>query len=638
MNSNSLSLQSPTLQAIMEQRHLTRRGFLRGGMALAGSAALASTLKANTALAAVGGQAQGTSPLSFKEIAKQLSTTHALAEGYDLKVLISWGDPLHDAMPFDPNHVTAERQAQQFGYNNDYIAFMPLPKGSRSSTHGLLCVNHEYTNRSLMFTGLTRETEKDTISIPQARAEMEAQGTSVVEVKRGAKGWEVVAGSPYNRRITVTTPMRFAGAAAGHADLRTSADAEGMKPTGTMANCAGGTTPWGTVLTCEENFDYCFAGEAKPTHKAMYDRYQVGTESWYHWHHADVRFDVAKEPNEPNRFGWVVEYDPYDPTFIPVKRTALGRFKHECATTALCPDGRVAVYSGDDEPFEYLYRFVTARSYQPNNASANKDLLDEGELSVARFDADGTMEWLPLVYGTRGLTPENGFHSQGQVLIYARRAADFLGATPMDRPEDVEPNPVTGSVFVSLTKNADRVMTNAANPRPHNAYGHMLELLPPRNPKGAVDHSATTYRWEEFLRGGNPAVAADDAYYQHPPSQHGWLTNPDNVAFDSQGRIWICTDGQQSVIGKGDGVYAAQCQGKHKGATRLFFTVPMGAEVTGPAFTPDNTTLFLSVQHPAEGSSMDNPSTRWPQFQDGMPPRPSVVAITHAQGKVIGSA
>jgi uncharacterized protein len=406
---------------------------------------------------------------------------------------------------------------------------------------------------------------------------------------------------------------------------------------GTMANCAGGTTPWGTVLTCEENFDYCFAGTPQPSYQAMYDRYQIGTESWYHWHHADARFDVAVEPNEPNRFGWVVEYDPYDPTFTPVKRTALGRFKHECATTVLCPDGRVAVYSGDDEPFEYMYRFVTARAYQPNNPAANRDLLDEGELAVARFDADGTMEWLPLVFGTRGLTPENGFHSQAEVLIYARKASDLLGATPMDRPEDVEPNPVTGSVFVSLTKNADRVMTNVANTRPHNAYGHMLELLPPLTTKGH-DHSARTYRWEVFLRGGNPAIAADDAYYQAPVSSEGWLTNPDNIAFDKAGHIWICTDGQGSAIGKGEGVYAAQCSGVRKGATRLFFSAPIGAEVTGPAFTPDSTTLFLSVQHPAEGSSMDNPSTRWPEFKEGMPPRPSVIAITHAKGKVIGAA
>jgi hypothetical protein len=629
---------SPTLQEVMEQRRLTRRGFLRGGVALVGTAALATTLKAGSALSAISAKSHTISSLTFPEIAKTLSTTHSLARGYDLNVLIRWGDDLFDTAPFDPEHVTAELQAQQFGYNNDYIAYMPLPKGSGSSTHGLLCVNHEYTNRALMFSGLTRETEKDTISIPQARAEMEAQGASVVEIKRSAKGWEYVVGSPYNRRITVTTPMRFSGAAAGHEALRTAADPEGMNPIGTMANCAGGTTPWGTVLTCEENFDYCFAGEVQPSHKAMVDRYHIGEESWYHWHHADPRFDLAKEPNEPNRFGWVVEYDPYDPTFVPVKRTALGRFKHECATTALCPDGRVAVYSGDDEPFEYLYRFVTARAYQPNHPTANRDLLDEGELSVARFDADGTMEWLPLVFGQRGLTPENGFNSQAEVLIYARKAGDLLGATPMDRPEDVEPNPVTGSIFVSLTKNADRVMTNAANKRPHNAFGHMLELMPPRTKQGATDHSARTYRWEEFLRGGNPAVAAHDAYYQHPPSKEGWLTNPDNIAFDGAGRMWICTDGQQSAIGKCDGVYAAECQGAKKGATRLFFSVPTGAEVTGPAFTPDGTTLFLSVQHPAEGSNMDNPTTRWPQFEEGMPPRPSVVAITHKKGKVIGSA
>jgi uncharacterized protein len=627
----------PTFADIMTARTLSRRGFLGGAVALAGGIALlsgrvnaANALTSTTAL-----KAASASTLTFTEIAKRTSVTHAIAEGYAADVLIRWGDPLFDTTPFDPAHVTATRQAQQFGYNNDFLAYLPISRGGKESDHGLLAVNHEYTNRSLMFSGLTRETEKDHINIPQARAEMEAQGCSVVEVKRTAAGWEYVPASRYNRRITATTPMLFSGEAAGDDALKTSYDPTGTRPIGTMANCAGGVTPWGTVLTCEENFDYCFAGEAKESHRKMYQRYQVGTESWYHWHHADKRFDLGKEPNEPNRFGWVVEYDPYDPTSTPIKRTALGRFKHECATTTLAPDGRVVVYSGDDEPFEYVYRFVSRDRYEPNNLAANRNLLDAGELSVARFNADGTVEWLPLVHGTAGLTAENGFASQAEVLIYARKAADMLGATPMDRPEDVEVNPTTGTVFVSLTKNADRVMTDAANPRAENIYGHILELTPPMR-EGGHDHAARTYQWDVFLKGGNPDVASDGAYYQAPVSEHGWLANPDNVAFDGLGRIWICTDGQAGSIGMCDGLYAAQCVGEQKGATRLFFTAPARAEVTGPAFTPDSKTLFLSIQHPAEGASFDNPSTRWPEFTDGMPPRPSVLAITHHKGGVIG--
>jgi uncharacterized protein len=639
---NGLNIdKSPPLSEVMETYRLSRRSFLGGAAVLAGSLAFASSLKAGTVLGGAltkAGQGANITALSFKEIAKRSSPTHGLAEHYRMDIVLRWGDPLHDAIPFDPTALSEAAQQRQFGYNNDFIAYLPITRGGSESDHGLLCVNHEYTNRALMFSGVTRETEKThtDISTDYAKIEMQAHGASVVEVKRGDAGWEYVIGSPYNRRITATTPMRFSGAAAGHADLRTSYDTEGLHPRGMIGNCSGGVTPWGTVLTCEENFDYYFEGEIADSHKAMYARYQVGTETWYDWSRTDPRFDLGKEPNEPNRFGWVVEYDPYDPTFTPIKRTALGRFKHEAANTVMNHDGRLVIYSGDDEPFEYVYRFVTQGKVTLGNPAANRNLLDSGVLSVARFDADGTMEWLPLVYGERGLTPENGFHSQAEVLIFARKAADLLGATPMDRSEDVEPNPVTGSVFMSLTKNADRVITNAANRRAHNKYGHIIEMIPPVN-AGGHDHSATQFHWSIFLEGGNPAVSEHHAYYQSPPSEQGWLTNPDNVAFDGMGRIWIATDGQPTAVGLCDGLYAAQCEGAEKGAPKLFFTAPVGAEVTGPRFTPDSKTLFLSVQHPAEGSSRDAPATLWPDFKEGMPPRPSVVAFTHEKGRVIGA-
>ena len=364
-------------------------------------------------------------------------------------------------------------------------------------------------------------------------------------------------------------------------------------------------------------------------------RYGVGAAAWYPWwarHHG--RFDLGKEPNEPNRFGWIVEYDPYDPSSRPIKRTALGRCKHECATTTLDPDRRVVVYSGDDEIFEYLYRFVSEGRYDAEDRAANRDLLDRGTLFVARFHDDGTLDWLPLLYGSGPLTPANGFHSQAEVLIETRRAADLLGATPMDRPEDVESSPVTGRVYVALTKNPSRKPggTDAPNPRGPNPSGHILELIPP----GGTRHAADRFRWEVFLLAGDPARPRNGAAYHPDVSGDGWLAAPDNLAFDRHGRLWIATDGLQER-GLADGIYGCQVEGPERALTRHLFRAPVGAEVCGPAFTPDGRTLFVSVQHPGSNSPGDDrPRTPWPDVDPALPPRPSVVAITREDGGEIG--
>jgi secreted PhoX family phosphatase len=477
---------------------------------------------------------------------------------------------------------------------------------------------------------------------------MSAHGASIVEIRKVDGRWQVVPNSAHARRIsTRTTVMRLSGPAAGHPRLRTAADPSGTRGIGTLNNCAGGVTPWGTVLTCEENFHGYFMGslEGHPEER-NYQRYSIPG-GWYAWGKYYDRFDITKEPNEANRFGWVVEVDPYDPTALPIKRTALGRFKHEGGTTIINRDGRLVIYSGDDQRFEYLYKYVSHGIVDRFKRSNNVHILDQGTLFVARFHDDGRLEWLPLVWGAGPLTAENGFHSQADVLIETRRTADLLGATPMDRPEDVEPNAVTQKVYVILTHNLKRKpeQVNAANPRPHNLFGHIIELTPPHG-----DHAAQQARWDILIKCGDPRIASVGASYHPETSANGWFASPDNCAIDHRGNLWVSTDqgGNWYRTGTADGIWAVETEGELRGLSRMFFRVPVGAELCGPLFTPDDTTLFLAVQHPAadgtkyyagfaRASTYDDPATRWPDFQPDMPPRPAVVVITKADGGVIGS-
>jgi uncharacterized protein len=583
------------------------------------------------------------SPLGFAEIPRVLDETTHVAPGYTTQILMRWGDPIHRGGPvFRPGRQTPAEQEVQFGMDNDFIAYMPLPRRSHRSDRGLLCVNHERNTPQLAWPGMTAKDYASRMTREQCEVEMASQGHTVIEVARLDDVWRLVEASPYSRRITArSTVTRLAGPVAGHPRLRTSADPAGTHVIGTLNNCAGGVTPWGTVLTAEENLHNYFTGNAsRGPEAAAWKRYGVNGRGRYVWGRHIERFNLDREPHEPNRFGWVVEIDPYDPRATPVKRTALGRFKHECATTAVSHDGRIAVYSGDDERMEYVYKFVTRRAYDPRNRAPNGDLLDEGILYVARFRSDGTMTWLPLLFGEGPLTPANGFSGQGEVVLEARRAADLLGATPMDRPEDVEANPFTGRVYVVMTFNerrrADEV--DAANPRGPNRFGHIIEIVPPEA-DGRPDHTATECTWDFFIAGGDPADATHGARYGGAVTSSGWIAAPDNVAFDPRGRIWIATDGQPNAAGFADSLYAAETAGPQRAVTRCFFAAPRGAEVCGPAFTPDARTLFLAIQHPAaeDGSTFDRPSTRWPDFEPGMPPRPSVIAITKVDGGEIGS-
>ncbi|MBM3589249.1 MAG: PhoX family phosphatase [Alphaproteobacteria bacterium] len=623
---------------IIEARY-GRRGLLGSAAALAGLVAgLPGKAKAQTAVPLSGGP----SSLTFSEPPRALAQRDSVADGYEVQSVIRWGDPLLPGAPaFEAGRTTAAAQALQFGYNNDYLNFFPLPQGSKGSDHGLLVVNHEYTNPGLMWGGLgSGSASRQRVNAEQAEAEIMAHGLSVVEIRKENGRWGYAKDSRLNRRITVATPVQISGPAAGHDLLKTKADPSGRQVLGTLNNCAGGNTPWGTVLTAEENFNLYFGGDiAKTPHAESFRRYGIRNEASYSWPRHIDRFNVEKEPNEAFRFGWIVEFDPHDPQSVPVKRTALGRFKHEGCHHAVNADGRVVIYMGDDERFDFLYRFVTARPWNPTDRAANRDLLDDGVLSVAKFHDDGRVEWLDLVQGQGLLTPANGFLTQADVMIHARQAASVLGATPMDRPEDVEPNPATGRVYVLLTNNRNRraEQVNAANPRANNQHGHVVEIIPPGAGTQRVDHAAREMRWGLFLMAGAPGIDPGTRYHR-AISDRGWLSCPDNCAFDSKGRIWIATDGAPNAAGVADALYGADTSGPGRALTRLFYQAPTGAEVCGPLFTPDSKTVFLAIQHPGEdsGSTFERPSTRWPDFAEGVPPRPAVIAIVKKDGGEIG--
>lgn len=636
-------------------RRFTRRQLFKGGLAVAATTHLFGTTAVEAGRGAVKGDAAA---FAFRELVAGVDANHHVAAGYDLQVLLRWGDPIVPGLPlFTPATLTASEQAQRFGYNNDYLAFFPLQDDGQ---RGLLCVNHEYTNPEVMFPGVGRPDFKDFagMTVDHVGVEMAAHGVTVVEIARQNGQWWPLLSSPRNRRITASTPMIIDGPAAGHVRLRTSADRTGRLAIGTLNNCAGGQTPWGTYLAAEENFHGYFwtdqtNADGKRRNKGLggaqqrsYDRYGVPG-NWYSWGRYEERFNVDKEPNEPNRFGWVVEIDPANPASTPIKHTALGRFRHEGAEMIINTDGRVVVYSGDDAQFEFVYRFISRETYRAGDRAHNMTLLSDGVLSVARYDADGSVNWLPLVQGQGPLTVENGFSNQGDVLIDARLAASLLGATPMDRPEDVQPNARTNTIYVLLTNNEKRrpEETNAANPKPENLFGHIIEMTPPNG-----DHAAERFTWEILIKCGDPRVATVGAMYNPATSGNGWFASPDNAAVDAEGRLWIATDqgSKWAQTGHADGLYAVDTEGGARGTSRLFFRAPVGAEVCGPCFTPDGETVFVAVQHPGtdgvknwppfgRASTFEDPATRWPDFDPSMPPRPAVVAITKRGGGRIGS-
>jgi secreted PhoX family phosphatase len=621
---------APDSIAEVIERRLSRRTLLKSAAAAAVPLVLSSTplgsallgdspLLPSSAEAAVPGTGLGFMPLALHQ-----DDSVQVPPGYSTQVLLRWGDPIFPTTPrMTVDNVSPALQRQTFGYNCDLNLYF-----ERGDSRGLLWVNHEYTEGARMF----RTYSPETVTKDQVDVELAAHGGTLVELMHLGNVWSVDRSSNLNRRVTGETPIELTGPARGSKFTRTSGDPQGTTVVGMLNNCAGGKTLWGTVLTAEENFHQYFANNDLVTdaaQKTLNTRYGVPAKaSERRWEAIYSRFDVAKEPNEINRFGYMVEVDPTDPSSTPKKRTALGRFKHEAGSMGLSDDNRVVVYSGDDERFEYVYKFVSSKQYVEARGKANGALLDDGILYVARFNDDGTGDWLPLEPGVGALA---GW-TAADVAVRTRQAADLVKPTPMDRPEDIEINPINNRVYLAMTNNTSRKpeQIDGANPRPNNAAGHVLEL-----DEAGGDLGATEFTWDVFILCGKPSDPT--TYFAgYDKTQVSAIGAPDNVAFDAVGNLWIATDGQSRPIGMNDSVFAVPTAGPDRGKLQAFLNTPKGSEVCGPEFTPDYRALFVGIQHPGEeGKGPSDPQSLWPDLT--WPALPSVVVVTKQGGGRIGT-
>lgn len=644
---------------------------------------------------------------SFTSVAATNADTVTAPLGFRTQTLVAWGDALFEGMAaFDPDRLTRTDQERRWGQNNDMTALFPAahafppPRADlRDGDRLILCANHEYADPALMFPAVAAVRDLTTAHFDSA---LSATGVSVVTIERTGGQWRVVRdlapGTGLNRRITPFTPVVFSGPAAAHPWIRDAgakanareagssheANPPGAIRCGTIANCAGGQTPWGTYLTSEENFNYLFtlsdesaASFAAARRDAGYvldcENFGVPARGLY-THLFTPQFDLAHSPHGPSLYGWVVEVDPYDPSWAPRKRTALGRKKGECANTALSRDGRIAAYMGDDQADEFVYKFVTRGRFNPADRLANRDLLDAGQLYVARFEEDGSGVWLAITVEAANLAAPEGysapFRDEADLMVRSREAARLIGATPMDRPEDVEPlRDATwvglGPVLIACTKNTAQGFAHPGNPRREspspesaqaNAGGHILRIDEANN-----DCGATRFTWDVFVLGGDPNTEALTASQRNGREAHvstvidgaatfsgARFACPDNMCIDSRFNVWIATDGSDDVFSDcNDQIMVTPAAIGGPRPVKRFLVGPLGAEICGPTMAPDERAFFCSIQHPGENDVTgvlinelrwnrgERPPSHWPDGGQSWP-RSGVVVVTREDGGKVG--
>ena len=655
---------NPTFYSVMEG-HVRRRGFLIGGLATMATGLFGAGLLPRRALAA------GTAPsalLGFEAVPVSLEDKVIVPAGYKVQVLGAWGEPILGDMPAYDAANTGAQQAMQIGQHHDGMHFFPI---DGSSTDGLIVVNHEYIEPRLLHLAKWKGKELGTDDVVYAEdgsrdadevlKEMNAHGISVYRTTRGADGTWAITPDPRNRRITALTEVALSGPVAGSDHVKTKFSPDGTQTRGTVNNCAYGVTPWNTYMAAEENWAGYFANtdakDGEPALPREHKRYGVSTDpkgGRYGWHLAAggadevIRFDASTKGasavedyrNEPNTFGYMVELDPMNPDFQPVKRTHLGRFAHEGVVFAPAVEGKpVVCYSGDDSRFEYIYKFV---SEAPFAAGTDGSILDKGTLYVAQFQEDGTGKWLALKPGENGLTPENGFADLADILVNTRLAADQAGATKMDRPEWSTIDLATGEVYFTLTNNSKRKPeeVNAMNPRAENNFGQIIRW---KYPEG--DHAAEAFQWELFVVAG-PA-GDSKALDGQPLGDASTFACPDGIWCDADSRLWIQTD--MGDIGPGEdgplqpfGMNGMMAADPRTGEIRRFLTGPWGQECTGVITTPDQTSMFVNFQHPGahatpEAFAAGDMGSTWPDGDKARAPRSATIVITREDGGKIGA-
>ena len=650
-NGDELPSNHSTNPHIQDVISLGRRKVLAGGAAMGALAFLGASLP---------GLAQAAEPMArgikdvpfrrrtrlpFAPVAVTRADTITVPAGYTATTFIPWGTPITGRYPawLEDASNSAEDQAQQVGMHHDGMHFFPMNArlGGRQSDHGLLVLNHEYIDAPLLHPNGPTVVDGKRANVDEVRKEINAHGVSVVEIRRGPRGdWSVLPSSR-NRRITGATPMRIEGPARGHALMRTRYSPSGTSTRGTLNNCSNGHTPWGTYLTCEENWAGYFASADSELPREL-SRYGVRGSGRYGWETVAgdefERFNATRTAadasgdyrNEPNTFGWIVEIDPFDPTSTPVKHTALGRFAHEGLVFAPVKPGRpVVCYSGDDSQNEYIYKYVSRDRYRPQRSDGR--LLDDGTLYVARFNPDGSGDWLALDYDNPDFqraceAAGIRFADQGEVLVNTRLAADIVGATKMDRPEWGAVHPDTGDVYFTLTNNSSREQAIPSNPRTPNAYGHIIRWR-----EASRDFAGTRFNWDLYLLAGPESDSRSPAGRALDGSNI--MASPDGLWFDDEGRLWIQTDMSGSQLRTGPfGNNQMLVSDPRNGETRRFLVGPLGAEVTGITATPDFRTLFVNIQHPGEGSTSKNFTSSWPDGT-GRRPRSATVIISREDGK-----
>lgn len=668
---------NPDFNQVLEN-HLSRRKILKGGLGLSAMATLGAFGLAGCGSSGSSSSAVETPPevpqlqLGFNSIPGSKTDAVSVAEGYRAQVLAPWGQPItaDGAAWQDDGSNNASDQENAMGMHHDGLHFFPL---NEAGTDGVLCVNHEYIDQNALHpTGSDKDENGLRSSLDQVRKEINAHGVAVVRIQLQDSGeWLVIDNDPLNRRYTGATVMDIAGPLANSSHLVTPFSPDGGQVRGTLNNCGNGFTPWGTYLTCEENWPGYFINTAETT--AEQERIGLDTSGTtrYGWEtlagNADEmddefsRFNVtptgasATEDyrNEANGHGYIVEIDPYTANSRAVKRTALGRFRHEgCAIGKLTEGQPITFYSGHDARFEYMYKFVSDALWDPADANPTDRMatgdkyMNEGTLYVARFDADGTGVWLPLTL--TGATKDGGvladhFANLAEIILNTAGAADLAGATPMDRPEWCSIDPVTGSVYLTLTNNTRRneeTGTNAANPRLNNKFGHII--------RWDESESMTEFNWDIFVFGSD--AGGDELTNLSGLTEFNQFASPDGLAFDPRGVMWVQTDNGADEVEDytNDQILAVipsnltdeegnqtTITSANQGELRRFFVGPNGCEVTGLTMTPDYTTMFVSIQHPKNWPYSNDAAQATPEGTQ-LRPRASVVAIRKIDGSPLG--